>query len=229
MKIAILSDIHGNYPALKSVVERIDMLGCDFVYVLGDIAGYYCMVNECIDLIRKRNYCVIMGNHDYYIAFDKNCPRSNAANVCLDYQRKIISKKDKDWLKNLPLKIENENFSMVHAGWNDPLDEYMLSISNDYFRLYPQAYFFSGHTHVQILKEFSTKVYCNPGSVGQPRDGDPKAAFAVLSENMVTLHRVDYDIDEICIEMDKSGFSSYYYENLYKGSCIGGKIINFPM
>lgn len=221
--IAIISDIHGNYPALKAVLDEIEKIDCESVISLGDVAGYYCQINECIDLLRQKNIPNIMGNHDYYMVHEQPCPRSKSANDLLNYQRTQITLDNLNWLANSVRKIEFNKASFVHGGWRDPLDEYLLTISEDYFKNENAAFFFSGHTHLQTLKLFDKICYCNPGSVGQPRDKDPRAAFALFDGEKVHLKRVDYDIDQIALAMRNCGFDHYYYEGLYSGLRIGAE------
>lgn len=222
--IGVISDIHGNYPALVSVLGELDRLGCEQVYSLGDVAGYYCMINECIDLLRKRIIPHLMGNHDYYLTGNLPCPRSETATVCLKYQQKIVSKENLTWLGQSGNSFCVDQISMVHGGWIDPIDEYLYEVDDHYFAAFPGTVFLSGHTHVQTLIRFADKIYCNPGSVGQPRDGNRKAAFALVNEGVVSLMRVEYDIDAIAAEMKKNGFDQRFYSNLYHGTKIGGGI-----
>lgn len=211
-------------------MQEIAKLECDLVVSLGDVAGYYCMLNECIELLRKNRILNIQGNHDAYLAFDRKCPRSTSANVCLEYQQKKITPENKLWLQEskpgpFTMSFQFGQISLVHGGWNDPIEEYMYQLSESYFRSREDSYFFSGHTHVQTQVKLGEKVYCNPGSVGQPRDGDPRAAFAVLSSNgAIDLHRIEYDIQAMANAMEKAGFDEKIYENLFSGTRIGGKI-----
>lgn len=222
--IAIISDIHGNFPALIAVMNEIDRMGCQKIISLGDAAGYYCMVNECIGMLRERNIPHLLGNHDYYLSQGLSCPRSDSASVCLEYQQKIVSKENLKWLSASKKSLFYKNISMVHGGWNDPIDEYLYEIHEDYFNGLKGEFFLSGHTHVQKLFRFSKKTYCNPGSVGQPRDGDNRAAFVVIENGEISLKRVEYNIDEIAFRMQKDGFDSYFYSNLFHGTKIGGKV-----
>ena len=105
----------------------------------------------------------------------------------------------------------------MHGGWGDPIDEY-LKPSAEYFERVPGKYFVSGHTHIQSVHHFGEKIYCNPGSVGQPRDGDPRSAFAVFEDGKFELHRVAYDMQKVFDLMDAAGFSDYYYGCLQTGS-----------
>ncbi|MNY09468.1 phosphodiesterase [compost metagenome] len=198
-------------------------MGVTEVICLGDVGGYYCQINECCETLRQRNIKTIMGNHDWYLAKGEICPRSNSANDCLNYQRKVITSENLAWLASLPERALVHNVDIVHGGWNDPIDEYVRP-SSEYFAAFSGKYFASGHTHVQHVWSNGEKTYCNPGSVGQPRDGDPRAAFATWDGNSFRIHRIEYDIGKIQREMALAGFSPYYSENLSKGASIGGKI-----
>jgi len=215
--IALISDIHGNYTALKEVLGAIDRMDIREVYCLGDVAGYYTEVNECCDELRRRNIQTVMGNHDWYLAAHGFCPRSRSVNDCLKYQRRIITKDNYDWIRGLPLFIQIEELFMLHGGWANPIDEY-LEPTCEYFTMLEGRYFASGHVHMQAIRQFADKIYCNPGSVGQPRDNDPRAAFAVFDGRAFHLHRVEYDIDLVGRLMEKAGFSGYYYGCLKTGS-----------
>jgi putative phosphoesterase len=217
MKTAFISDIHGNYEALKAVLSELDKLGISRVYCAGDIVGYYSQINECCNELRLREIPTVMGNHDWYMAGGGFCLRSRSVNDCLAYQRGVIEKENLDWLKSLPLQIQIDKIQMVHGGWGDPIDEY-LKPTQEYFEKVVGEVFVSGHTHVQTLKKFGSKTYCNPGSVGQPRDGDPRAAFAVYDGKDFELRRIEYDMQKVFDLMEAAGFNDYYYGGLKTGS-----------
>lgn len=217
MKMAFISDIHGNYEALKSVLAEIDRMGITRIYCAGDVAGYYSQINECCDALREREIECVMGNHDWYMAGGGFCLRSQSVNDCLNYQRSIIKPAHLEWLRCFPMQREIEEVRLVHGGWTDPIDEY-LKPSLEYFNRVQGRVFVSGHTHLQSVKRFGDKVYCNPGSVGQPRDGDPRAAFAVYEDDAFFLYRVDYDIQKVFDLMDAAGFNDYYYGCLLTGA-----------
>lgn len=215
--IALISDVHGNFEALKSVLAKIDELEIKDILCLGDVAGYYSQVNECCDELRRRNAKCIMGNHDWYMAQDTFCPRSKSANDCLEYQRKIITKENKEWIKTFPLIRNDYGISVVHGSWANPVDDY-LQPEEEYFRKLKGNFFASGHCHVQRLEKYDGKIYCNPGSVGQPRDYNPNAAFATFDGKDFELFRVEYDINKVGELMEQAGFSGYYYECLKIGA-----------
>lgn len=215
--IAIISDVHGNYEALKSVLAKIDEMNISDIFCLGDVVGYYSQVNECCDELRKRNVKCIMGNHDWYMIADSFCPRSQSVNDCLKYQRQVITKENKDWIASFPVIRKEYGISMVHGSWNNPIDDY-LEPTEEYFEKIDGKYFVSGHCHIQKLEKYKNKIYCNPGSVGQPRDNDPRAAFSIFDGNNFKLYRVKYDIAKVGELMDRAGFNGYYYGCLKTGA-----------
>ena len=217
MKIAFISDIHGNYQALRAVFQEIDRLGISEIYCAGDVVGYYSEVNECCHALRERNILCVMGNHDWYMAGGGFCPRSRSVNDCLVYQRKVIEATHLEWLRTFPVQLRLGDIRMVHGGWGDPVDEY-LKPSAEYFEKVDGRIFVSGHTHLQMVENYGEKIYCNPGSVGQPRDGDPRAAFSVLDGERFSLHRVEYDMEKVFALMKAAGFDDYYYGGLKTGA-----------
>ncbi|MFL6715101.1 MAG: metallophosphoesterase family protein [Burkholderiaceae bacterium] len=217
MKIGLVSDIHGNHEALKAVLSELDRIGVDEIYCLGDVVGYYSQVNEVCDELIARDVRCVMGNHDWYMASGTSCPRSRSVNDCLAYQRKVITQRNLDWVRGFPVQRTVGSLRMVHGGWADPIDEY-LAPSQEYFAGIEGEVFVSGHTHIQILKAYPGKTYCNPGSVGQPRDNDPRAAFAVYDNGMISLHRVEYDMQTVFDLMQQAGFNDYYYGCLKTGA-----------
>jgi len=222
--IGVVSDIHGNLPALRAVLKSIDALGCDRLISLGDVTGYYAEPGRCIDLLRQRDAIQLLGNHDEYLVSGSGCPRSKMVSELLKHQRKAVTDEQISFMSTLNPRFDEGEYSFVHGGWDNPLDQYLYRISADTL---PDGWscYFSGHTHVQILAEFEGKTYCNPGSVGQPRDGDSRAAFATLNGGGINLHRVEYDIDESVHAMKQAGFiEEKLWLNLYDGAQIGGRI-----
>jgi putative phosphoesterase len=217
MKIGLISDIHGNYEALRVVLDALNQMQVNEVYCLGDVVGYYSQVNECCDELRKRNIPCLMGNHDWYMAGGGFCPRSKSVNDCLTYQRKVITPENLDWVKSFPLQRKVGPIQMVHGGWADPIDEYLLEPNKEYFLKVQGEIFASGHTHIQGLYHFDNVTYCNPGSVGMPRDNDPRAAFAVY-DGTFSMFRLEYDMQRVFDLMDMAGFSDYYYGCLKTGA-----------
>jgi putative phosphoesterase len=217
MTTAFISDIHGNYEALKAVLASIDAMGITHIVCAGDVAGYYSEVNACCDTLRERGIPTVMGNHDWYLGGGGTCARSRSVNDCLEYQRRVITPANLAWLRGLPLQVEVNGVRVVHGGWSDPIDEYLKPSAN-YFSVLEGRFFLTGHTHLPCVHHYGDKIYCNPGSVGQPRDGDPRSAFAVFDGNDFTLHRVNYDFNKVFALMDAAGFNDYYYGGLATGA-----------
>lgn len=223
MRLAIVSDIHGNAPALDAVLAHVDDTGVDAIYSLGDVAGYYCFINEVIERLREREIESVMGNHDWYLLTTARCRRSRAATACLQHQAATIRPENREWLRTRPIMVELPPILMVHGGLHNPIDEYLSNETPDYFDDLSCDFLFSGHTHVQGSVRFpSGKGYLNPGSVGQPRDGNPHAAWALFDDGEITLKRVPYDIEQVEHGMRNAGFDPYFYENLRQGTRIGG-------
>jgi len=219
--IAIISDVHGNYPALESVIEYCEKINVSHIYSLGDVCGYYSMINESIDLLRKYNVVHIVGNHDNYLINNIECSRSHIVNDCIRFQREIITEENFKWLDECEISLVNNNIHMVHGGWKDNLEEYIYNINIDYFSNFHPGFYFSGHTHIQQLNTFKNNfIYCNPGSVGQPRDNDSRTSFALFDGETINLIKINYNINKICDHMKKSGFTDHYYKNLLTGVSI---------
>ena len=142
MKLGFISDIHGNYEALKSVLSYMDQLNISEIYSLGDVAGYYTQINECCNELIERRIPNIMGNHDWYLTNNEECPDTSFANECLDYQRGVITKKNLLWLKSSHIKGSFGGIQMVHGGWNDPIDEYLRKPTAEYFSNIPGIFLF---------------------------------------------------------------------------------------
>jgi len=219
--IGLISDVHGNFPALRAVLAELDRLGCWAIVSLGDVAGYYCQVDRCVEELERRGVVNVMGNHDHCLVSGEPCRRSRSANLCLAYQRRVVTAAHRAWLARSKPFVNLGGIAMVHGGWRDPLDEYLHDVDAMYFERMAGLFFASGHTHVSLLRRFGDKTYFNPGSVGQPRDGDPRAAFAVFHDGTVELRRVAYDIDETARAMRDAGFGDHFYGNLYQGRPIG--------
>lgn len=221
--IGILSDIHGNLPALRAVFAEAKRLGCRRFLSLGDVVGYYAQPGECIDMLRAHDVVNIMGNHDHYMVEGLGCPRSRMVSDIMQFQRCIVTADQVDWLAQSLPSLREGDIQFVHGGPEDPLDQYLYRVSPAMLPADVRG-LFSGHTHVQVLADFDGRFYCNPGAVGQPRDGDARAAFAVLDAGEVSLHRVAYDIDETAAVMKTAGFPAHYAECLRIGAQIGGRI-----
>jgi protein phosphatase len=221
-RILLLSDIHGNLPALRTVLNVVDKW--DEVLVLGDLVDYGPHPGEVIDEIRRIGARVVRGNHDHAVGYGVDCRCSDETHWLSVWFRenvtlKLLGEGDKQYLAQLPLKLrigDTPEILAVHAAPSNPLYEYLHPWLGDdelcaklspHMRLYrlshgnqcPRGVYLIGHTHHQFLRMVRGTLIINPGSVGQPRDGDNRASYALLDTEtgQVVLGRVKYDIDTL--------------------------------
>ncbi len=225
MRRALISDIHGNLEALETVLADIASVGVQRIYCLGDIVGYGPNPVECLDRVMRRCDVTILGNHDQATLFDPDGfnPVALEAIYWTREQLELIgpaSQKERRWefLGELPRKLDEGDFLFVHGSAKEPTNEYVFPESvtdtrkmNDLFSRI-QKYCFQGHTHMPGVftpgGDFLTpdrvgykyqlsdqKAMINVGSVGQPRDNDPRACYVVLDDAALTVEfrRLKYD------------------------------------
>lgn len=215
-KYAILGDIHGNIEALKAVVEHAETQNVTHYASVGDIVGYNAAPAECIELVRTLGCICVRGNHDHYCSNDESLrdfhPEAASA---IEWTRAQLSEEQKASLRDLRLARTIEGFTLVHSTLDEPerwgyVFDTLQAESN--FNYQSTAVCFHGHTHVpvvfqkmgrvtrsdfgQVRATLGTKFFINVGSVGQPRDRDPRAAYATyqVESRLIELHRVPYDI-----------------------------------
>jgi len=223
IKIAVLGDIHGNLEGLTRVLEEAERLGVTHYACIGDVVGYNANPKECLDIVRNLNMLgIVKGNHDSYTSSNMELSSFNPqAAKAVEWTRRQLPKEDMDWLRALPMKKDcflpqcKVRFSLVHATMDNPdmwgyiFDRYTAEASLQY--QWTQLCFF-GHTHTPLAFDKSDiviggtyeeikmlpnhKYLINVGSVGQPRDRDPRAGFVTYEPEagIVRLHRVEYDI-----------------------------------
>lgn len=226
-KIAFISDVHGNYPALLAVLDDIDKKNVKNIICLGDLVGYYSMINEVIETIRNRDIHTILGNHDFALVYNNGrIERSKTCTHILENQLTYISSENLVFLSELPNQLITESngksFFCVHGGLNDPIDEYLFETNEAYFNShnFKNDFLVTGHIHQFLHLKTNEITHINPGSVGQPRDNDPRASYLITDGFQIVQHRVEYNIDEIANDMIKMGFSEYIYAGLYTGKKI---------
>jgi predicted phosphodiesterase len=216
MKYAVIADIHGNLEALQVVLEDIKAQKCTHYCCVGDVVGYNANPKECLDIIRTMGMPVVKGNHDEYCSTNETLEGFNPhAADAVNWTRQQLNEEDKQWLRDFKYVRLVASFSMVHATldgpqrWGYVFDKLMAAAS---FTYQNTSVCFFGHTHVPLAfirdsqvrggtyskfkVEPGKKYFVNVGSVGQPRDGNPKAAYVVydLDEASIELRRLDYDI-----------------------------------
>jgi putative phosphoesterase len=209
MRILLLADIHANWPALKAVVESETFDTC---LVLGDLVDYGLEPAPCIDWVRQHATHSIRGNHDHCVAQAVKVQGKTGfkylSGVTRSLTQERLSSEDRRYLGTLPitrrLAIENTRFLLVHATPRDPLDEYAINDADFWERRLHDVdsqVLCVGHTHHPYVLEVGEKLVINPGSVGQPRDNDPRASYAVIAPDdrgqaRVELKRIEYPVEE---------------------------------
>lgn len=228
-KIAFISDIHGNYPALKAVLQDIDSLHIEKIYCLGDLVGYYSQINEVINTIKSRRIECILGNHDYAMIHNQGViERSKTCTNVLTKQLGYIASENLDFIRSLntsmTIQVGDYTIFSVHGGLNDYVDEYLSDLSESYFETLDKTitHVITGHNHLPRVERYGNILYANSGSVGQPRDYNPMASYVIFKEGMFTIRRIPYNIDETIQQMKIDGFPDYIAEVLRKGCKIGG-------
>ncbi len=216
VRYAVIADVHGNFHALEAVLTDINEQGADVILCLGDVVGYAAMPEQCMRTVREKCARVVAGNHDHGVVEKIDSTYFNAdARDALYWTAEQLSEDDLAWLEALPLTAEFEDVLLVHSTLYFP--EYFSYIRTLYdaalaFSKMEQRIGFIGHSHVPIafvnsdpidyflLAEFQVpehgRLIVNVGSVGQPRDLDPRACYVLLDteRNTVYFRRVEYDI-----------------------------------
>ena len=218
MKYAIISDLHSNLEALQAVLRDIEEQGVDKHICLGDIVGYGAEPNESVDIIRGLNCPCVLGNHDAGAIGITDIGKFNsAARIATEWTSEVLTDENRAYLEGLKTVDRIETFTIVHANLEDPLEWAYIFNSHEaehYFQFQKDTVCFFGHTHIQCAFKSNTvtpfvkassmqiksghKYLVNVGSLGQPRDGDPRAAYAIydLDENRIIFRRVEYDIEK---------------------------------
>jgi predicted phosphodiesterase len=239
MRVAIFSDIHGNFDALQAVMRSIDSLGCDLLICLGDVVGYGAEPNECVGLLRDRKARILAGNHDHAAIGLLNLEFFNDyARLAALWTKEHLSKENVEWLRRAPFVEHYPDFAAVHSTLHSPeLFNYILTLLDARltFDLLDKPICFIGHSHMAVTF-FSTepitysmgnlfevtdsyKMIINVGSVGQPRDEIPMASFAVYDseERVVQLYRTEYDVRAAAQKILKAGLPEILAFRLFQG------------
>lgn len=240
MRYAILADIHSNLEALDAVLAAIDSERCDETYCLGDVVGYGADPKACLHRIRERGIITVAGNHDLGCIgkFDLSFFNSSAREAALYTIHKLDSS-DLAYLATWPLTLETDDFALVHSSPRKPDHfEYLFTVSQaeEAFEEVRSNMTFIGHSHVPVIfyqdptltdyvqaSEFflrrNRKIIFNCGSVGQPRDGNPEAAYAIFDTNIakIRISRVPYDVDAAARKIIDADLPLILAERLYKG------------
>jgi diadenosine tetraphosphatase ApaH/serine/threonine PP2A family protein phosphatase len=239
MRIAVLSDIHANVPALDAVLaDAGDLNG---IWHLGDVVGYGPDPDGVVARLRERAAVGVRGNHDAAAAGGSEIDWFNPdARRAMEWTRTTIAPATIEWLRGLPERRTIDAFELVHGSPREPLWEYVTSpsIARDSLAVLHEPIGLHGHTHIPVafvedgdrVERFSPRdgstldlrgrrALVNPGSVGQPRDGDPRASYLILDAAAASVEwrRVEYDIESVQAAMRDAGLPGFLVSRLSIG------------
>jgi diadenosine tetraphosphatase ApaH/serine/threonine PP2A family protein phosphatase len=242
MRIALLSDVHGNLPAFQAVLADVDEQGPDEIWCLGDLVGYGAQPDGCVELARDRCDLSLAGNHDLVVTGDIPITDfSSSAATAARWTQETIGEETMAFLKGLAPADPEREPALYHASPRDPVWEYVLSSwqADECMDLMEARVGAVGHSHVALWfrRDDSGQVsgatadagseqdlsagrwLVNPGGVGQPRDGDPRAAWLLLDTGgwTATWRRVEYPIEEAARAIEEAGLPRVLAERLFSG------------
>ena len=221
MKILVISDIHGNLPALEAVLNSAPKV--DRTICLGDLAGYYPFINEVIETVSSLNDCsCLKGNHDYVLVTDNQSTGSKSADMAIEIQRKLITDANKEFLSQLPESledvVESRCLRMFHGTPKDPLNGRKNFWEDE---LLQEGIYFFGHSHKPVFEQNSDIgwMVVNPVGCGLSRDGKPGASYAIVDTInwRVDFCRADYPFDFIAQKCREVGLPDKFSKSLEVG------------
>jgi diadenosine tetraphosphatase ApaH/serine/threonine PP2A family protein phosphatase len=242
VRYAIFGDIHGNYEALDTVLTDIKAHECDKYVCMGDVVGYGAEPIRCLERIREEGCETIAGNHDWAAIERISIDFFNAyAKAAAIWTREMLSDEHKEWLSELPLSLTFDNCSMAHGTFHQPeafnyiQTVFDAQLSFEALKNMGSTLGFLGHSHVpvgffdtdpitytldtEIPIDDEAAIIVNVGSVGQPRDENPKAAWALYDTEakQITIRRLEYDIDAAAAKIRDAGLPEILAQRLYHG------------
>lgn len=241
MKILVISDVHANKTALDAVLQEAGEV--DATWCMGDIVGYGPDINECVECIRSLpNLLCVKGNHDLAISNTDSLYEFNfAASQAIVLSRKIVKPENMSFLEQLPETVRNELATLSHGSPRNPIWEYVLDsiVAAENFLEFSTPLAFVGHSHIPFMFllnpdgasvdrkypipgtpiPLTGRAILNPGSVGQPRDNDPRASFGIFDPQEMTwqIERVSYDIAAVQDRIRKAGLPEKHALRLSEG------------
>ncbi len=246
MPVAVITDIHANLPALEAVLAGAEKRRVEEIWCLGDVVGYGADPDACTELVSERCDVCLVGNHDLAVLGALDIASfSEAAAAAVEWTRERIGDTAREFLRRLDPALQRRGIGLFHASPRDPVWEYVLSIeqANACLDAQPERLALIGHSHVALFfsrdpedgglsetrgaqAEQGLKLdlgqgrwLLNPGSVGQPRDEDPRAAWLELDpkKRSARYHRVEYDIDRAAASIVDAGLPKRLADRLYLG------------
>jgi len=243
MRYAIVADIHSNLAAFQAVLADLERNGgAEEIWCLGDVVGYGPDPRECIELLRQHRHLCVAGNHDWAAVgkIDTAYFNSKAAQAA-HWTAAQLRPVDVDYLQNLPAALIQGDFTLVHGSPREPIWEYVLTVetANINFEYFRTKFCLVGHSHAPVLfdldrnrasqvyrlpgelslKQEERRLIINCGGVGQPRDGDPRASYAIFDDDrgIIYHYRIEYDISTTQQKMRKAGLPSRLIDRLSYG------------
>lgn len=241
MRYGLISDIHGNLEALNAVLSEIDKLQIDTILCLGDVVGYGPNPNECVQLVRERAAVCLIGNHDEAALGRVDLEFFNyIAREAIEWTMKQLNRESIDYLSSRPYTYEFEDNLIVHASPDEPRRwNYIISLEDaeQSFAAFTQQLCFIGHSHtpwvidlpptgrMQVRQDYPVifheehRYLINVGSIGQPRDRNPAAAFGILDtqKKEYALKRAPYDVNKTQKKIRAQGLPSFLADRLAAG------------
>jgi diadenosine tetraphosphatase ApaH/serine/threonine PP2A family protein phosphatase len=243
MRVAVISDIHGNLHALEASIAALEPEQPDAIWCLGDLVGYGPRPNECCSRVAGLADVCLIGNHDLGVLEQISLDEfSHEAAASARWTQSVLGKTSRSYLLGLSpgAEVPESGAELYHASPRDPVWEYVLDAGSMRAALEDtvQPLIMVGHSHVPLWALLADgqlsaahapegtevdlsegRVLINPGSIGQPRDGDPRAAFAILDfdEHRATFHRIDYDVERTQEEIREEGLPEPLAERLEHG------------
>jgi len=240
MRYAILSDVHSNLEAIEGVLEDVSKRKIEDILFLGDSVGYGPNPNECIEILVGRCKILLAGNHDWGVLGLTDVSYFNEyARAAIEWTKKILTEENGKILRSFPVKkeVKEKNILLVHSTPKDPEEWYYLLTLWDAeisFHYFENKFCFLGHSHQPFIIERlpsgelvthkdtapigkTQRYIMNVGSVGQPRDGDPRACYAIVDDEKMEIVRVPYDVESVQMKMGREGLPQFLIERLAKG------------
>jgi putative phosphoesterase len=227
LKVLVVSDVHSNLAALEAVLD--DAGHCDAAVSAGDIVGYGPNPEECVDKLYFKSFRCAKGNHDNAVTKQVTDWFNDDVQDAIRINRGQLSAASIKWLGSLPLELKLEldglKIAVCHGSPTQPLTSYIYpgdaeALADRFLALTGVEVLILGHTHVPYKVEKGRRLIINPGSVGQPRDGDPRASYLLLETDPISVEyrRVEYNVDATAKAIDAAGLPHSFATRLYWGT-----------
>ncbi len=228
----MISDIHSNLVAFETILEHIENNEVDKIFCCGDLVGYGAKPNEVVKLAKENKIIdnTVLGNHDEVSITGITYGFTPYAATAVEWTHRVLEKESIRILSSFPevknIQVDDTTISLVHGSLRDPVYEYVppstpRPVLQDFLKMSGSAILIMGHTHLPMEFKFKEGFVLNPGSVGQPRDRDPRASYMILQlegdQIIVENLRVEYDISKTASEIKDARLPPFLAERLFQG------------